>query len=200
MAIIWAQEKMQVFQGRWQHICSFLGAIYPATQAHVKEGGNKVGPIVYFTWNTTTAILKISLTHHPFLLWLSHCRPPSSLLFFPKLGSDENPGVPKAFFSSWLLLIRHQFWGTQTVYRSTNSTCFCPRKPGSLPLLKHFENGMLTLPNSYLFKVMNGKPDFSLSIEHTAKVTPCNCKIGLRFNCLQITGLGRVKDRYKGRE
>lgn len=86
------------------------------------------------------------------------------------------------------------------MYRVTNSTLLLSQEAKLSPSVKHFENGMLTLPNSYLFKVMNGKPDFSLSIEHTAKVTPCNCKIGLRFNCLQITGLGRVKDRYKGRE
>lgn len=40
-----------------------------------------------------------------------------------------------------------------------------------------------------LFEVMNGEPNLTLSIEHAAKVRPCNSKIWLRFYCFQVACL-----------
>ena len=37
--------------------------------------------------------------------------------------------------------------------------------------------------------MVNGQPDLSLGIKHTAQVTPGHCKVGLRLNSLQVTGL-----------
>lgn len=45
----------------------------------------------------------------------------------------------------------------------------------------------------YLLKVMNSQPYFSLSIEHTAKITPGHCKTGLCFYCFQVARLSIQK-------
>ena len=37
--------------------------------------------------------------------------------------------------------------------------------------------------------MVNGQPDLSLGIKHTAQVTPGHCKVGLRLNSFQVTGL-----------
>ena len=42
---------------------------------------------------------------------------------------------------------------------------------------------------TYLFKMMNCQPYFTLSIEHTTQVTPSYSKVWLGFNGLQITSL-----------
>lgn len=36
---------------------------------------------------------------------------------------------------------------------------------------------------------MNGEPNFSLSVEHTAQITPSNGEVRSSFDCFQITGL-----------
>lgn len=45
-----------------------------------------------------------------------------------------------------------------------------------------------------LFKVVYGQPDFPLSIEHAAQVAPCNGKVGLGLDGLQVTGLAGINN------
>lgn len=42
---------------------------------------------------------------------------------------------------------------------------------------------------SNLFKMVYGKPYFSLCIEHTAQVAPRHCKVGLSLYGFQVTSL-----------
>lgn len=42
---------------------------------------------------------------------------------------------------------------------------------------------------SYLFKMVDRKPDFTLSVEDTAQVAPRHCKVWLRLDGFQVTGL-----------
>lgn len=40
-----------------------------------------------------------------------------------------------------------------------------------------------------LFEMMDGQPNFTLSVEHAPQIAPGNGKIGTRFNCFQIARL-----------
>ena len=45
-------------------------------------------------------------------------------------------------------------------------------------------------------KVVNGKPNFPLGVEHTAQVAPGNGKVRLGLNSFEVTGL--CGERYPG--
>lgn len=48
--------------------------------------------------------------------------------------------------------------------------------------------------------MMNGQPDLSLGVEHTAQVTPGHGKVWLSFNCLQVTSLEQVQSKNQEEE
>jgi len=64
---------------------------------------------------------------------------------------------------------------TNRITRSRSSKYFYHPQATACTLKSSSEADWL----SYLFKVMNCKPNFSLSIENTAKITPSHCKVWL---------------------
>ena len=50
-----------------------------------------------------------------------------------------------------------------------------------------------TMVDAHLFKVVDGQPDFSLSVEDTAQVAPGHSKVGACFNRFQVACLKGLK-------